>query len=410
MEERNCHYTHISDIAQAMDIPEIFIKEYIHAAEMEDGRDFKYDKESLFLSETGLLMLARAVRPQKYQQLAELLIKPYKDAYNLVVKTIQELQKLDISIRMDVHTPQITEAATDNKNEESHKAEENPGKYKSKNLLYMPAEGHVGEKRSMNNGEEAEVIQWFNNKDVTVRFTDKTVRVHVDYSAFRQGKLSNLKQEDDKDVLKTLFGFDISKRKFIGPDRKLYPTQKALSEKFNVLPESARAGIAANHVTFEEYIGSCKRYGKRQQNKGKAEEQIKVSPIILTKSLNPNHKYRYGEADAIKMYEKDSLELPMLSKDELKWATEVYNIMHTGALKKRPDNEIRKTIYTKMRDNYGIVLEQSLKDYKYTHHLNDIHIPYFRVVTQTPQLASIFKCLLEDWSDELDMELLSAKA
>ncbi len=43
----------------------------------------------------------------------------------------------------------------------------------------------------MNNGMEAEIIEYFNAYDITVRFSDGTIVKHAKYSNFKRGKISH---------------------------------------------------------------------------------------------------------------------------------------------------------------------------------------------------------------------------
>ena len=53
------------------------------------------------------------------------------------------------------------------------------------------ASERIGEKRIMNNGMEAEIIEYFNTYDITVRFSDGTIVKHAAYGCFKRGKISH---------------------------------------------------------------------------------------------------------------------------------------------------------------------------------------------------------------------------
>ena len=50
---------------------------------------------------------------------------------------------------------------------------------------------HVGEKRMANNGMEMEIVEWFKRSQITVRFSDGTVRANCTYDNFLNGKIAN---------------------------------------------------------------------------------------------------------------------------------------------------------------------------------------------------------------------------
>ena len=49
----------------------------------------------------------------------------------------------------------------------------------------------IGEKRMMGNGMEAEIIEYFNKIDITVRFSDGTIVKHATYCNFKRGIISH---------------------------------------------------------------------------------------------------------------------------------------------------------------------------------------------------------------------------
>ena len=53
------------------------------------------------------------------------------------------------------------------------------------------ASERIGEKRIMGNGMEAEIIEYFNAFDITVRFSDGTIVKHVAYGDFKRGGISH---------------------------------------------------------------------------------------------------------------------------------------------------------------------------------------------------------------------------
>ncbi len=49
----------------------------------------------------------------------------------------------------------------------------------------------IGEKRMMNCGIEAEIIEYYNQSDIAVHFSDGTIVKHAEYGCFKRGKISH---------------------------------------------------------------------------------------------------------------------------------------------------------------------------------------------------------------------------
>lgn len=54
----------------------------------------------------------------------------------------------------------------------------------------------IGEKIIANNGLECEIIEYFNNSNITVKFSDGNIRYNMSYDKFKAGKISNIQKED----------------------------------------------------------------------------------------------------------------------------------------------------------------------------------------------------------------------
>lgn len=50
------------------------------------------------------------------------------------------------------------------------------------------ANNHIGERKVMNNGLEAEIISWTNNRDISIRFEGGRIIEHTRYEYFRNGQ------------------------------------------------------------------------------------------------------------------------------------------------------------------------------------------------------------------------------
>lgn len=69
----------------------------------------------------------------------------------------------------------------------------------------IDAKDRIGEKRTMNCGLEAEIIEYFNNKNITLRFEDGCIVKNKRYKNFKQGYIAHpsinvLKNKHDKRV------------------------------------------------------------------------------------------------------------------------------------------------------------------------------------------------------------------
>lgn len=58
-------------------------------------------------------------------------------------------------------------------------------------IRYFPEKArkllHVGERKLMNCGMHAEIVEYFNSRDITIKFEDGTIRELVQYSHFKKG-------------------------------------------------------------------------------------------------------------------------------------------------------------------------------------------------------------------------------
>ncbi len=266
---------------------------------------------------------------------------------------------------------------------------------------------HIGETYKTTSRHIATCIMYTSTKEVTVRFDDGIIRTNIQLAALKNGEVSHQQTDfDKKNIKKALFGYSFKDKCYISRDGKCFESMKDLCDYYKLSYDQVRYTLITHNISFDEYL--LKYKDNKQDNASNANDtEAETNPADISSNEEPEtitmavvgKMYKpIPWITACKIYTHDSTELPPLSQEERDWTCKVAGMMQAIVWRQHcKANFIRKFIYTRMRDVYGIVLSQSLYDYKNEHGIiGHDTISYFRVIAQTAQLASIYECILTD--------------
>lgn len=279
-------------------------------------------------------------------------------------------------------------------------------------------EKHLGETAIMHNGLKATIITWIAQDDITVRFEDGTIKPHMYYCAFQDHSITNVnkKRLSRAELIDALFGKSKTGEFYIAPDGQRYSSPTALCTAYDMSALIVSRNMLQKHWSFDEILQgkpvtekepAVIEHGKYKNRKtaikskktAKAKTARGKSLVAGAIKLQDLKIPEVTDEQVKKMYSTDDPILPKLSPEELTWAKKMLGLMKSEKLVHLPLNVIRTKVYDRMRDVYGIVLKQSLRDYENENTIPaKTQISYFRVITQTANLANLFESILTDFA------------
>ncbi|MBQ7428419.1 hypothetical protein [Butyrivibrio sp.] len=216
------------------------------------------------------------------------------------------------------------------------------------------------------------------------------------YTAFSSGRISRKQKSKNKQPRRSTltgplvdadkWGYDTKKKVYRDPQGQEYKSANAMCTAYGYHENTVRSAIRRG-ITFADF---CKTHPV-------VKETVKAS-VPSSKAVTPA-ELRAARA----CFANESTELPALTYEQLTWVAMmqrmITQIMHAT---NKSRSQVRKQVYEKMRNTYGIVLSQSLHDFYIAHNI-DAHekSSYFRIVVQEPALASLFEAILTDMSNTM---------
>ena len=457
----------LNDVAKVLDVVPSYLENYLVNSDLTKGKDYLVEDGQLFLHGTGLIGLSRILSVHKFDEIVQMILTLHSDQCRLnaelaELKTVtnrlgeilesvatkpvapasvsqQIVEKIATQEKRKVGRPKKNPVVKAKKAKKGRKATRAAKAVKtSKNLpetkVFRDSINRMHEKRKMANGLEAEIVVYNGTNDVTVRFVkDRVVRIHRQYSTYLKGEISNdASLHSETDVIDALFGYYAKGGYYLSPSGRAFATKQELCSAYGFTEQAVYQAIKTKHISFEEYL--CQDHPKVKKHNDEVpevtvdnvpaiaepapQESTKTAELLDAPVKDPSIKVPVSyvtEAKALKLlFGHDDISLPSLDEDEIKWAIQVCSFMKSGKLAKAAMNTIKKKVYVRMRDVYGVVLYQAATEYKSKYDI-DSDVSYLRVIAQThdygktadhngTDLASLFKAILIDYMNG-DLEL-----
>lgn len=372
----------------------LFIKK-----DLRPGIDYVEDRDGAIsaFSDKGVFRLSRYFPVDIQDKLCEMLMSD-RLAVNALQDEIADIKKMIAGSNQVVS--EKSESTTEPKVENVVK-HFGGRQLEDRDKYNFGADGRIYMKDGSSFATAAELCKHYGIHTNTLRRCIKETKMNVDEAvqsildnkrSAHHSSSESFKPKKTTDNIEARWGWSEKINGYIAPDKKVYASKDAMCKAFNVLQASARYWVNKGY-TFSETL-------EKMKNSDKPTVSIPKPIVKVVHKSVAKEKTKQDLNKVMQVYTQDDQCCPGLSDEQREWAIRVYDVMHSGKLKGQSMNSIRRAVYEKMRNVYGIVLSQATKDYISNYGLEaPIKCSYYRVVTQTPQLASLFESIVTDMAE-----------